>query len=328
VPLDQRQLAAALCLGGVEVAVSPYRGDGLQVPGQGQTAEWLLDLEDHGDCDLVHLNGYDHATLPFQSPRLVLGASCGVAWWRAVRGGDLPPVGDGYRHKVSSALAAADCVVVPSSWLLSCLEEQYGPLPPALVIPAGGSPDGLAPGEKEPFVLGVGGLADDEKNTALLARVAQTLPWPVKIAGAPGPKRGDPAGAVLLGRLPPHELAAVYAQAAIFVSTSRFETFAFDVHDAALAECALVLPDLPGLRELWSGAAVFVPPDDEEGLRSALCTLMNQPELTALLALRAHQRAASFSATRMTKRYLAAYRQLLTVHARHHPHELRSSCVS
>jgi hypothetical protein len=56
---------------------------------------------------------------------------------------------------------------------------------------------------------------------------------------------------------------------------------------------------------------------------------MNQPELTALLALRAHQRAVCYSATRMVKRYLAAYRKLLAARpATARVRELRSSCVS
>jgi hypothetical protein len=72
-----------------------------------------------------------------------------------------------------------------------------------------------------------------------------------------------------------------------------------------------------------------VPPDDEEALQTTLCTLMNQPELAALLALRAHQRAALHSATRMVKRYLAVYRKLLASRPRAGlPAELRSSCIS
>ena len=56
------------------MVLSPFRGDGLQFPDQSDHDDWLLDVEESRGCELVHLNGYQHATLPFRSPRLVLGA--------------------------------------------------------------------------------------------------------------------------------------------------------------------------------------------------------------------------------------------------------------
>jgi glycogen(starch) synthase len=189
------------------------------------------------------------------------------------------------------------------------------------VIPPGRSPADFMPGEKEPVVLAVGGLNDESRNTALLARVAESLPWPVKIAGASGLVDGGETsdvhagGAILLGRVGQARLAQLYGSAAVYASMARFDPLGLHVHAAALAECALVLSDIPTARELWGGAAVFVPPDDEEALRVALCTLMNQPELAALLAIRAHQRAVLHSSTRMVKRFLAVYRRLIALRA-------------
>ena len=40
--------------------------------------------------------------------------------------------------------------------------------------------------------------------------------------------------------------------------------FGFSVLEAALSGCALVLGDIPSLREIWGDAALFVPPDDTE----------------------------------------------------------------
>jgi glycogen(starch) synthase len=323
---DQRQLTAALCIGGVEVVMPPSRADA----GAESTEDWLLGLEEARGCDLVQLDGHQHAALAFHSPKVVVATSCGLDWWLALGGGDLPPAWEAQRRRASLALGAADCVVAPSAWLLSLLDEHYGPLPPSVAIPPGLSPASFSPGEKEPFVLAVGDLADEARNTALLARVAPRLPWPVKIAGGrPVAGSGDGEGAILLGRLGQARLAALYGQAAVFVSTARFDVLGLSVHAAALSECALVLPDLPAPRELWSGAAIFVPPDDEEALQTALVTLMNQPELAAFLALRAHQRAVCQSGTRMVKRYLAIYRRLLAERSRPGQlRELRSSCLS
>src|SRR5687768_8980397 len=48
--------------------------------------ELLLELEAEQRPDLVHLNGYCHAALPFSAPVLVAAHSCVPSWWRACRG--------------------------------------------------------------------------------------------------------------------------------------------------------------------------------------------------------------------------------------------------
>jgi glycogen(starch) synthase len=332
---DQGQLAAALCLGNVEVVLAPFRRDGIESIELDDPGDWLLDLEVARKCELIHLHGYEHGTLPFRGPKVVVGAACGLSWWRAVKGGDAPPAWESYRRMVSAAVASADCVVAPSSWLLSMLEEHYGPLPAPVVIPPGRSETDFAPGDKEPVVMAVGALTDESRNTALLARVAERLPWPVKIAGASGMLEPGEAsdvhaeGAILLGPVAQTRLASLLGRAAIYASMARFDPLALHVHAAALSECALVLSDIPSARELWGGAAVFVAPEDEEALQTALCTLMNQPELAALLAIRARQRAVCHSATRMVKRYLAVYRRLIALRAPYGSgRAAQSSCLS
>src|ERR1700685_1729801 len=46
--------------------------------------EWLLDLTQHFQPDIVHLNGYAHAVLPWKAPVVVVAHSCVFSWWRAV----------------------------------------------------------------------------------------------------------------------------------------------------------------------------------------------------------------------------------------------------
>jgi glycosyltransferase involved in cell wall biosynthesis len=72
-----------------------------------------------------------------------------------------------------------------------------------------------------------------------------------------------------------------------------------------------VLGDVPSLRELWAGAALFVPPDDSDTLRAALRTLMLRQDLRAELAEAAHRRAQEFSLERFAGAYLDAYAALL-----------------
>jgi glycosyltransferase involved in cell wall biosynthesis len=115
-----------------------------------------------------------------------------------------------------------------------------------------------------------------------------------------------------LGRLEPQSLAGWYARAAIFVLPARYEPFGYTALEAALWGCALVLGDIPSLREIWSDAALFVDPDDPEEIAAALAKLIENPALRISLSERARLRALAFSSERMARRYLALYRELLS----------------
>ena len=77
--------------------------------------------------------------------------------------------------------------------------------------------------------------------------------------------------------------------------------------EAALSGCALVLGDIPSLRETWGDAAFFVSPDDANGLSGAINYLIADQKLRETLASRARARALQFSPQRMAKEYLGAY---------------------
>ena len=121
-----------------------------------------------------------------------------------------------------------------------------------------------------------------------------------------------PSNVVCLGRLSSDEIAMRMAESAVFVSPARYEPFGLAVLEAALSSCALVLGDIPTLRELWDGAALFVQPNDEAGLRDALEGLLADPARAAGLGLRARRRAQRYTAVRMADAYLDAYSALIS----------------
>ncbi|HEU4648440.1 MAG TPA: glycosyltransferase family 4 protein [Gemmatimonadales bacterium] len=282
-------------------------------------AEWLLELERELQPDVVHLNQFSFGALPWRAPRLVVGHSCVCSWWRAVHGTDAPADWAEYRRRVRAGLAQADVVAAPTRAMLAALDEHYGPLPPALAIPNGRDPQPFRPARKDELILAVGRLWDEAKNVAALARVAADLPWPVYVAGAtrrPGgaashPALADCGGARFLGQLPASMLARWMRRAAIYALPARYEPFGLSVLEAALAGCALVLGDVPSLRELWAGAALFVSPDDPDMLRAALRTLMLRQDLRVELADAANRRAQEFSVERFAGAYLDTYAALL-----------------
>lgn len=304
---------------GLEVFESQGRLEWMEEPWEdvARAADWLLELEARLAPDVVHLDDFAHGALPFAAPRLVVGHSCVCSWFEAVRGEPPPPSFDRYRVEVARGLRGADLVVAPSRFMLEALERHYGPLPHARVIPNGRSPARFTPADKEPFILCAGRLWDEAKNARLLDAVAGALPWPVLLAGeeahpdAAGARAPRPRHARPLGRLSPEALANFFRRAAVYALPARYEPFGLSVLEAALAGCALVLGDTPSLRELWSGAALFVDPRSAEGLEAVLRGVTQRPELRATLGRRARERALALSPERMARGYLDAYRTLL-----------------
>ena len=282
-----------------------------------RSGDWLLSLEADFRPDLVHLNGYVHASLPWQSPCLVVAHSCLLCWWQAVRHKVLPAAFEQYRREVAKGLAAADMVAAPTAAMLAGVEKMYFPLPNTRVIHNARSRTKFRPGRKEDFILSVGRVWDDAKNIVTLANTAYQLPWPVYVAG----EHRHPAGGAVsfegvnrLGFLAPETLAPWYAAASVYALPARYEPFGLTVLEAALSGCALVLGDIPSLRELWDGAAVFIDPDEGEALQAELRVLCADRARLASLGNLALARSRSFSSVRMTAGYLAVYRELMSVY--------------
>ncbi|QWV91902.1 glycosyltransferase family 4 protein [Geomonas oryzisoli] len=278
-----------------------------------KSGDWLLSLEAELKPDLVHLNGYAHAVLPWRSPCLVVAHSCVLSWWEAVRGEQAPQRLDHYRDRVALGLAAADLVAAPSSAMLDCIRRLYLPLPDAQVVYNARGRTRFRPGRKEDFILSVGRVWDEAKNIGALVRNAYDLPWPVYVAGEinqPGGGAANVDGVNRLGFLAPESLAPWYAAAAIYVLPARYEPFGLTVLEAALSGCALVLGDIPSLRELWDGAALFVDPESAVDLQKQLRALCADRNRQASLREKALERSRSFSAARMTAGYLSLYSRL------------------
>jgi len=217
---------------------------------------------------------------------------------------------------MTRGLSHADQVVAPSRWMLEATRRFYGTTR-GLVIPNGRDPTSLHPNpDKERLVFAAGRLWDPAKNLLLLEEVAEGLAWPVYIAGDPSqPGKDDgiaTAHAHLLGQLSGSEVSSWLRRAAIYAFPARYEPFGLSVLEAALSGCALVLGDLPTLRELWDGAAVFVAPDNPGELRVALEGLMEDADLRQALAMRARRRALTYTPRRMARAYLDVYAGLVS----------------
>jgi glycosyltransferase involved in cell wall biosynthesis len=314
--MTQSQRADAAGHGNVRLHESEFRLEWMAQPWEDvdRAAEWLIYLEETERPDIVHLNGYAHGDLPWAAPVVVVAHSCVRSWWEAVHGVAAPSEWELYTERVRAGLRAADLVVAPTRAMRAAVDRLYGPLPRSRVIFNGRDPSSYAPAPKEPFVLAAGRLWDEAKNLATLDRAAAHLPWPVYVAGDCGPPRGDceSSDAVhLLGVLDSGQLADWMARASIFALPAYYEPFGLAVLEAALAGCALVLGDIPSLREVWKDAALFVPPGDHVTLTAALRRLLGDPLLRRAYASAAHRRARHLGPARMGREYHAAYTTLL-----------------
>ena len=277
--------------------------------------EWLLDLTSHIQPNIAHLNEPVYASSGFGVPTVAVGHSCVLSWWQSVWNSPAPPEWKRYRREMSRGFGSADAVIAPSRSMLLELQRYYG-VEHGFVISNGRDGTRLAPGIKEEMVFAAGRVWDAAKNLMALDNVAKDLPWPVYVAG----EQQQPHGQVsvqasymrMLGCLEARDVAQWLGRASIYAFPARYEPFGLSILEAALSGCALVLSDVPALRELWNGKAVFVGVDDPATLRLAIEALIDDPDLRHALAMRARRHALSLTPRRMALAYKRVYSQLLS----------------
>jgi glycosyltransferase involved in cell wall biosynthesis len=307
---EQRQEAYRIA--GLNLYECPCRLEWMDDPWDdvARSGEYLLALESEYLPDVVHLNGYAHAALPFRSPKLVVAHSCVLSWWQAVKREPAPSRYERYRRAVTAGLGAADEIVAPSAAMLRELQRFYG-ANTGNVIPNGISDVTPSRVRKEPFVLCAGRLWDEAKNVATLAAAARGLSIPVCVAG----KGADQVtGVTPLGDLSAQGMRHWFERAAIYAAPAYYEPFGLAILEAATHGAALVLSNIETLREIWADAAIYVAPDDELALRSAIELLAHDPLLRQTMSERAQRRARNYPAQRQARRYQAVYRRIM----RHH----------
>jgi glycogen synthase len=291
-----------------------------------QSARYLEAVIREVRPDLLHFNQYCYGSVGSDLPRIVVAHSDVVSWWIAVHGEEPPlsPWLRWYRQVVSRGLRSATTVVAPSRWMLYVLSEIYGRPAKGMVVYNGRSPRFFNPHmTKTAAVLGVGRLWDCAKQVSLLTRCPQAVP--VWIAGSEiHPEeawRGESslAGDVnveLKGLLPEKQLRMLYARAAIYAATSRYEPFGLAPLEAALSRCALLVNDIPSFHELWGETAVYFRRHDGADLADKIRRLAGDPMLCRTYALRAYRRALQhFTAERMVNEYLQLYSSLVGAEA-------------
>lgn len=280
-----------------------------------EAGEWLLSLAHRTASELVHLNGYTYAHLPWHVPTVVVAHSCVCSWWEAVKGEEIEgEVWKQHRRNVRKKLNAVDRIVTPTQAMLDTLRHYYGDLPKAQVIPTACLGDPFYQRPKEEFLFCAAPRSNEAKNVMALERIASRLSWPVHLASDPDADRGRRVNVVYEGEMPREELAERLSRAAIYALPAFYEPFGFTILEAALSQCALVVGDLPTLRELWGEAALYVDPYDDDAIAATLQQLIDNPKRCREMGHRAWIRALDFSPSHMATQYFHLYQSMLEEH--------------
>jgi glycogen synthase len=283
------------------------------------SAHWLLALQSSFDPDVIHLNGYAHASLRWNKPVAVVAHSCVYSWWRAVHGCAPGSEWSEYKRRVTGGLLAADTVIAPSAHMASELRREYGISPDNVRVLHNFTRARVpASAIKQPFILAAGRAWDVAKNIELLDRIAPDLAWQVCVAGdtkGHGTSMRKGQSACFLGSLPPAELMREMSLAGIFAHPALYEPFGLSVLEAARARCCLVLSDIPSLRELWDGAATFVDPREPAGWMRELNRLAHNRFERESFGQLAYSQSLKYGAGSSVEEYCKLYGSLLSSHS-------------
>jgi glycosyltransferase involved in cell wall biosynthesis len=330
------QRDAIAMLPNVQLMESDFRLEWMSDPWSDVHAagDWLLAIAARTQVDVVHINGFAHAALPWRRPVVCVAHSCVYSWWHAVHGCAPPAEWDTYRSHVIAGVANADRVVAPTAAFLEQLRACYEFSSRCEVIQ---NADGRSTSSayalvtRLPVILACGRPWDAAKNIMLLDtavtdlsaeydRIGQQGPrWRSYVIGPtqePDGQEYSPSALRALGALSARGVDEWLRRASIFVHPAVYEPFGLAVLEAARAGCALVLADIPTMRELWNGAAEFFDPRDGADLRRVLELLISQPRKRQRLADAALERANCYRADVMAEAYARLYRTLVAEHAR------------
>ena len=265
------------------------------------------------------------ADCEFDQPCVAVQHSCVASWWAAVKGTALPADFRWRRELAECGLNRADAVVAPSIAFAAETARIYDMRVPPAAVHNGRRSAALSAVAGADFILTASRLWDEGKNVATLDKAAARLRVPFEAAGA----FHGPNGASVrlnnlhaLGHVSSARLNSLFSARPIFASAALYEPFGLSVLEAASAGCALVLSDIPTHRELWSGAAIFVPARDDAAFASAFQDLLDDPDERQELGQLARARAQHYSPERMARGMADIYARLAPATAVEMPLEL------
>jgi len=304
-------------LGNVTVYETDFQLEWMENPWEdiSNSEAYLLSLQKAVQADIIHLNGYVYGSLNWEAPVLIVAHSDVYSWWRAVKKQEPPVECNMYFTKVRNGLLHANHIVAPSQAMMSEVNTIYGLQQNHSIIYNARSAAHLFTAEKDGSVMCMGRIWDEAKNVQLLMQASPKMNNQVKIAGDNHFQHNtldfSQSKVRNLGKLSSLQIAKELSTASIYALPAKYEPFGLSVLEAAISGCALVLGDIPSLREIWKDNAIFVDTDQADELAGAINNLMNDRNELENMSLKAQNHAMQFSTQRMAAEYMNLYRRLI-----------------
>ena len=240
------------------------------------------------------------------------------------------------RLLLRSAVRHAERIITPSAATAQALTDRF-PRAGARVVPIAEAADArFSPahdragesawqarlGVRPPYVLYLGQWKTYKNLTILLQPVAAVraeLPSAQLVVAGDDPRHPEvrqqaatlpPGSVVFPGRLPEAAVPDLYRGAAAVVLPSRAEGFGLPVIEAMACGVPVVCSDLPVLREIADGIAIFCDPTSAESFSRGILEALARP-LAEADRQRAARRAATFSWDRAARQTVAVYESAL-----------------
>lgn len=203
--------------------------------------------------------------------------------------------------------------------------DELHPQRPGRLRAAAGVPDDV------PLVGAVGALVRHKdhrtfaRTAAAVARRREDVHF---VVAGEGPERGEVERlrgvAGLEGRLhlPGHvsDAARSLCDLDVFVMSSREEGLGTAVLEAMAAGVPVAVTRAGGLADVAGDELPSAPPEDPEALAAEVLRLLEEPDARASAVRAGHRRLESFTAGRMARRTLRAYRDVVAWHRRRRRH--------
>jgi glycosyltransferase involved in cell wall biosynthesis len=217
------------------------------------------------------------------------------------------------------SIRSADAVIAVSAFTAERVRARFG-RDSRIVLEAPGP--GFAPASDaeivavrakyalpEQFVLHVGNL-EPRKDVPTLARAAAIAELPLVLVGGHIVTIDAPAGARVLGQVPPLDLPMLYAAATVVAYVSRYEGFALPPVEAMACGATVMATRCGALPDVAGDGIEFVPIGDADAQGAALRDLAHDPERRAERSRAGLVAAARLSWSTTARETVAVYRSL------------------
>jgi glycosyltransferase involved in cell wall biosynthesis len=165
------------------------------------------------------------------------------------------------------------------------------PLYPGLDPSFSAVSDGDVHHDHSTYVLHVGS-SDPRDDTPTAIEAARRAEARLVVAGG---YKGPPGDAEVVGRVSDDELVRLYGGAAVFLDTSLYEGFGYQVLEAMACGAPVVAADTTSIPEVVGEAGLLCQPRDVDAFAAALRRVLDEDGLAAELRRRGLERAAEFT---------------------------------